>query len=271
MLKKNKAQDEHKDETWLIPYSDMLTLLLALFIVMFAMSQIDQYKMQQMKMVLEAMFSGGTSMLEGDSSVSADELQIIQDPQPEQQDQPIPLPEMNTEALVEDRKLHAYKEKLEQYFEDVGMASRVTCRVEEIGLRVSIQDIALFDSSKADLRPEALPVIENLSYILEGLDNNIQIAGHTDNRPINTKEFPSNWELSVARGLNVLKALLKNPNLAPEKFSVVGYGEYQPVAPNTTEEGMAKNRRVELIIIRDGLTTTVPDLGLNKGDWLSSK
>ena len=266
MARRKKDQDERMDESWLIPYSDILTLLLALFIVMFAMSQIDQFKLQQMKRVLEAVFGGGTSVLVGDSSVSANELQIIEEPQPEQQDQSIPLPEMNTAELVEDRKLHAYKEKLEQYCEKAGMANRVTCRVEEIGLRVSIQDIALFDSSKADLRPDVLPVIENLALILEGLENKIQITGHTDNRPINTREFPSNWELSVARALNVMKALLNNPNLAPEKFSVVGYGEYQPIAPNTSTEGMAKNRRVELIIVREGLITTLPDLRLDTAD-----
>ena len=243
-MKKNKGMkkkhEEHIDETWLIPYADMLTLLLALFIVLFAMSQVDSSKFRELKRALESAFSGGVGIISSDSNI------------PEQDDNsPNPLdPDPLNEFLLEDERLQQYKKMLDEYFQEQGLEKSVTNSITEKGLQVSIQEMALFDSGKAILHPEALDVITNISVILGDMDNYVEISGHTDNLPISTSEFPSNWELSVARSLNVMKYMLTNQKLNPARFSVVGYGEYRPIRSNETEEGRAANRRVELLILR---------------------
>lgn len=245
-----KRHDEHIDETWLIPYADMLTLLLALFIVLFAMSQVDSTKFRELKRALESAFSGGVGIVSSDSNI------------PEKDDNsPNPLdPDPLSDFLLEDEKLHQYKEMLDEYFQEQGLENFVTNIVTEKGLQVTIQEMALFDSGKALLHPEALAVIGNLSVILTEMDNYVEISGHTDNLPISTSEFPSNWELSVGRSLNVMKYMLRNQNLNPERFSVVGYGEYRPIRSNITEEGRAANRRVELLILRMFMKPTPVDV-----------
>lgn len=250
MSRKKKNHESHTDESWLIPYADILTLLLALFIVLFASSQVDQYKMQKLKMALDSIFSGGSGMMSSESEMET--IQILDEVQEENSENPsqTDLEERRDEAIAEDITLNKYKEKLDNYFQEVGLANHVTSTVQEVGLRVTIQDIALFDSGRAELRPEVLPVLKNLSVILEGLNKYVQISGHTDNLPIRTSEYPSNWELSVARAMDVMKYLLGNPKLKPELYSVVGYGEYRPVSSNDTAEGRAANRRVELLIVR---------------------
>lgn len=237
MNKKKKRHEDHMDETWLIPYADMLTLLLALFIVLFAISQVDQIKFYELKRSFESAFSGGTGILNSNSNTTDSEENSL-DPDPV------------TDFLLEEELLQGYKEMLDEYFEEQGMQNSVTNVVIEKGLQVSIQEMALFDSGKAVLRPEAFPVIDTLAVLLADMDNYVEVSGHTDNLPINTPEFPSNWELSVARSLNVMKYMLRNDNLQPERFSVVGYGEYRPIRSNNTEEGRAANRRVEVLILR---------------------
>ncbi len=237
---KKKKHEEHIDETWLLPYADMLTLLLALFIVLFSMSQVDSSKFSELKRALESAFSGGVGIINSDSDMPE-----------EDEDSPNPLnPDPYSEFLLEDEKLQQYKQMLDEYFKQQGLENSVTNIVTEKGLQVTIQEMALFDSGEALLHPEALEVISTLSVILAEMDNYVEISGHTDNLPIATPEFPSNWELSVGRSLNVMKYMLRNQNLNPERFSVVGYGEYRPIRSNETEEGRAANRRVELLILR---------------------
>jgi chemotaxis protein MotB len=108
----------------------------------------------------------------------------------------------------------------------------------------------MFDSGKADIYPEAKEVIKNIAALLVDEPNRIAIEGHTDNTPINTPEFPSNWELSTKRATNVLKYLLEELKFDPKRLTAAGYGEWHPVAPNDTPENKAKNRRVDLIVRR---------------------
>lgn len=237
-FKKNrKNKEDHMNESWLIPYADMLTLLLALFIVLFAMSQVDSTKFHELKKALESAFSGGIGILSSDSDTMETEENALD---------PDPL----VEFLLEEEVLREYKEMLDNYLRDQGMQQHVTTRITEKGLQITIQEIALFDSGKADLRPEALDIITMMAVMIAELDNFVEISGHTDNLPISTPEFPSNWELSVARSLNVMRYMLRNENLKPERFSVVGHGEYRPVSSNDTLEGRAMNRRVEVLILR---------------------
>lgn len=244
MSRRRKAKhEEHLDEAWLLPYADLLTLLLALFLVLYAMSSVDEQKFQELKETLNAMFSGGIGVMESDQGLSKmDENPYPNNPPPN--------------YIQEDQTLKEYQKKMEAFLEKEGLSQLVTTRVNELGLLITVQDLAFFDSGKANLKPESLKLLEFLGIMLEDIDNSVQIGGYTDSLPINTAQYPSNWHLSTDRALNVLQIFDQNPNLEPERFSVVGYGEYHPIASNDTAEGRQKNRRVEIVVFRK---YTLPD------------
>jgi len=237
MRKKHKKHEEHMDETWLIPYADMLTLLLALFLVLYAMSSVDEYKFQELKKALQSLFSGGVGVMVSDKGLTEmDDNPFTDTPPPN--------------YVTEERTLRQYQERMNQYFKEEGIQAQVTSTITKQGLLVTIQDVALFDSGKADIRPEARVLLLYLGFLFEEFDNEVQIGGHTDNLPIHTAQFPSNWELSAQRAVNVATYIINNTSCEPSRFSAAGHSEYKPIDTNATAAGRAKNRRVEMLILR---------------------
>lgn len=233
--RKKVHHEEHVDETWLIPYADMLTLLLALFIVMFAMSKADQEKLKSVSDEFKVIFSGQSAIFKESGSAA------------------IPSPEaaeaVDPTALEEDTMNHI-KEVLDQKSEEDGYSDKVEIVLDAEGLAISIQDAVLFNSGDDKLVSDSSPLLSEISNMLTGLDNNIKIVGHTDNLPISNERFRSNWDLSAMRAITVMNFLANSGNMNPEKFSIQGYGEYKPKFDNSTEAGRAKNRRVEILVIR---------------------
>ncbi|WLD93643.1 flagellar motor protein MotB [Alkalihalobacillus sp. AL-G] len=246
---KNK-KEEHIDESWLIPYADMLTLLLALFIVLFAVSTVDAQKFEDMANSFKSALNGGTGAMDYTSPVSVVEKSSIptaersitpEDDRPEQATQ---------KASLDQLQLAAIKKKIDAYIEDKNLSKSLRTTLTESGLIITILDNALFDSGSAHVKEEAVGLAGEISQLLvTDPPRNIIIAGHTDNIPIQNSEFQSNWELSAHRSINFMNLLLQNEKLDPKKFSQAGYGEHHPVAPNDTSEGRAKNRRVEVKIL----------------------
>jgi chemotaxis protein MotB len=153
-------------------------------------------------------------------------------------------------AATEDQ-LKKIKEKIDNYVVQNHLEKFVSTKItQKEGLVVTFSEKYMFDSGKADIYPEAKEVIKNIAALLVDEPNRIAIEGHTDNTPINTPEFPSNWELSTKRAVNVLKYLLEELKFDPKRLTAAGYGEWHPVAPNDTPENKAKNRRVDLIVRR---------------------
>lgn len=153
-------------------------------------------------------------------------------------------------AATEDQ-LKKIKEKIDNYVVQNQLEKFVSTKItQKEGLVVTFSEKYMFDSGKADIYPEAKEVIKNISALLVDEPNRISIEGHTDNTPINTPEFPSNWELSTKRATNVLKYLLEELRFDPKRLTAAGFGEWHPVAPNDTAENKAKNRRVDLIVRR---------------------
>lgn len=237
MSKRKKKHEEHIDESWLIPYADLLTLLLALFLVLYAMSSVDQHKFQELKEALNSIFSGGVGMMVSDKGLTE------MDNNPFQNNPP-------PNYVTEDRTLRQSQKQMEAYLEEQGMKGLITTRLTDLGLMITIQDMAFFDSGEATLKPESVLLIEYIGTLLENVDNSIQIGGHTDSLPIRTSQYPSNWELSTDRASNVLQVLLRNPKQDPQRFCVVGFGQYKPVDTNDTPEGRQRNRRVEIMVLR---------------------
>jgi chemotaxis protein MotB len=247
MAKKKKHDEEHIDETWLIPYADMLTLLLALFIVLFAASSVDANKFEELAKALNIAFIGGTGVLDQPSPVTTHDPSVIERPKEdddsEEEEDPI-----TTEEDIQE--LEELKKKIDQYISDNNLSLSLQTALTKEGLLITILDNALFSSGSAQVRPDAQDLAIAISNLLvTDPPRRISIGGHTDNIPINTPQFRSNWDLSVMRAVNFMKILLENDNLEPSRFSSTGYGEYSPVASNETEEGRAMNRRVEVLIL----------------------
>ena len=235
---RHKKHEEHIDESWLVPYADVLTLLLALFIVLFASSTVDQEKLERMSQVFNEVFDGGTGVMEHTSPVanpdgSVDELKAAASRYAEDQAQ-----------------LQETQERVEEMIAVNELENQFETSMTDEGLLITIRDSVLFDPGSAAIKPQYSIIADELSEIL-AFDpaRNVIITGHTDNVPMNTAEFGSNWELSVMRAVNFLKIIIDaNPGLDSKYFSVKGFGEYNPIASNDTAEGRSKNRRVEVLV-----------------------
>lgn len=237
--KKHKKHEEHIDESWLVPYADILTLLLALFIVLFASSSVDQEKLERVSEVFSEIFDGGISVMDNPSVVP--DPNAISDEVTDQVMKYVRDQEELQDTLRRIEEFIAVNE-LEEQFEVI--------KVEDGGVQIIIRDSILFDPGRADIKPEYEAIAGELSTILySDIPRRIIIRGHTDNVPMNNAQFHSNWDLSGMRATRFLDSILEsNPDLDPSYFSAIGKSEYEPIADNATPEGRAKNRRVEVLI-----------------------
>ncbi|MDQ0226863.1 flagellar motor protein MotB [Metabacillus niabensis] len=247
MAKKKKKQhhDEHMDESWLVPYADILTLLLALFIVLFAASNVDAKKFHEIAKAFNTSFSGGTGVLEFPSPTETGEMEQL-DVQEKKST------EATEEELkqLEQEKLAEIKEKVDSYIDEKKLGNQLQTTLTEDGLLITILDEIFFDSGIAEIREKDKHLAKEISELLVmNPPRNITVSGHTDNVPINNSAFDSNLDLSAKRAVNFISILIENKKLDPSVFSAEGFGEFRPVASNDTAEGREKNRRVEVLIL----------------------
>ncbi|RJX18762.1 MAG: chemotaxis protein MotB [Ammonifex sp.] len=243
MRQRKKEGKEANHERWLITYADLITLLLIFFVVLYSYSNVDAKKFAGIAMSLSQALGGGAGMVvsgQGPSVVSGTPMS----------QEPIETKINLNQDVLENIRLQKIKAQIEKYAREQGLAARVTTRIEERGVVVSIQDTALFLLGSADLTPQAREIVRKVGQILLTTDNYIRVEGHTCDLPIHTARFPSNWELSTARATSVVQELLKTANFPPQRLSASGYGEYRPVAPNNSEVNRQKNRRVDFVVLR---------------------
>jgi chemotaxis protein MotB len=214
---------------WMTTYGDMVTLLLCFFILLYSYSVIDVQKFAQIISSIQVSFLGEKGIME--QSIEPSKGEMIE----------LSLDHKFQDVLV------TYQ-TVKEYLKEEGLEQDVKIRIEDRGVVLEIEDRILFDSARADIRREAEQMLVKVAGILAKLPNKILVEGHTDNIPINTVFFPSNWELSVARAVRVVRFLSEAVNLPSERFIATGYGQYQPIASNETAEGRAKNRRVNIVI-----------------------
>jgi chemotaxis protein MotB len=243
--KKKHHHEEHLDESWLIPYADLLTLLLALFIVLFASSSVDAQKFQQMAESFSSAFNGGTGLMEYPSPLPEDQPQSLNEEDAENKDNE--NPDFDEQ---EQNELKELQEKINKYIIAKQLDTRLETTLTEEGLLITILNDVFFDSGVDEVKLNEESLVKDLSELLvSDPPRNVIISGHTDNVPISNSQFDSNWHLSVMRAVNFMKLLLDNENLDGRRFSAKGFGEYQPVDTNNTEDGRANNRRVEVLIL----------------------
>lgn len=238
-------------ERWLVTYADMITLLMVFFIILYGMSELDKKKVQNfanvMRSALNLQPGGGNQIVpigQGDG-VSAPMPEVI--PPPVIQHNGV-LPGKDGQGAGTGKD--ELKEIGEQLAVDFAKDGRFTVYLGDRGLTLSLVGSAAFDSGRANLKAEFLPLLDAIASKLKGLPNDISIEGFTDSDPINNAEFPSNWYLSTARA-NEVRDYLEMRGIQDERMIVVGYGETRPLYDNKTPEGKAKNRRVDVVVLRD--------------------
>lgn len=255
MLTNRKGSQEKKGQPdWLVTYGDMVTLCLTFFVLLYSFSTLDATKWKTVVYSLQGALGpldGGDGILEGlpqskDGGESYDNEQINQDS----------LKEF-LKYQEEMKELAQLQSVLMEYLYGEGLDTEIAVIMEQRGLVLRFQDSVLFEKSKADLLPQAIEVMREIAKILKNTDNPIRVEGHTDDLPINTAKFPSNWELSTTRATNVLRFLI-NEGLSGDRLSAVGYGEYHPIVTNDDEESRRKNRRVDILLIRESLRANEP-------------
>lgn len=274
-MSRKREPEAEKDnaERWMLTYLDLITLLMIFFVVLYSMSKVDAARFQAVAESLNKALSGGTpAKIEMATSPAGPSLFQSGTPSstttvPGNGTDPNNTSHTYLEANgendaqgnidAENLTIEGIKAKLDKFAADNGIQSKLVSSMEERGLVVSIQETLLFESGSADIDRRAHQILRNISTVLASAPNQIRVEGHTDNLPINTAQFPSNWELSVIRATHVLH-ILQGEGVAPSRLSAAGYGEYRPIASNDTAEGQNRNRRIDLIILRSKYDVTEP-------------
>lgn len=216
---------------WMATYSDMMTLLLCFFVLLFSFATLDVQKFQ----AIAQSMNGALGVLDSGTTVDMEPL-VGNFP--------------NDSPTEEDEEFKNLYEEMNEYIKQNNLNASITLRLDERGLLVRFMDNVLFDSGKADLTPKAREIINRVAEIIRQNDKNVRVEGHTDNVPINTFRFPSNWELSTTRAVNVVKYLIEESNIEAKRLSASGYADQHPVDDNNTTEGRRHNRRVDMVILK---------------------
>lgn len=250
--RKKKQQQKSGGGGWIVTFSDLMSLLLTFFILLYSMSTIDAIKFQEVSNYLQFSLSGDgrPSILDGGQQFSPDPFDDS------------PLSDIDWDPELDEILEPASLEMMEMYDKVSGHVSEMQLEADvkvmmiNSGVYVEIKDAILFSSGSSELKASGVDLLSKLEQMLNDFDNDIVVEGHTDNVPMKSKTYPSNWELSTARAVSVLRYLNESLNVDPTRLSARGYGEYSPIVPNDSEENKAKNRRVNLMILfgKDGET-----------------
>lgn len=239
--RKDPENEGSNSAGWLTTFNDLVTLLMVFFVLLFTMSTIDTKKMGDFQYALQ---SGLGILKEGKMvSISVKETQPISD-----------MSHIGTqaEAYEKEKNSHPEGEQLDQLQEFLEADLGIEVTPTRQGMRLSFEDQILFSFGKAIINTQGFSFLDKIAKAIKKVPYPVRVEGHTDNIPIQTQRFPSNWELSVARAVNVVKYFAEISSINPRRLSAVGYGESMPVVSNDTPSNRAKNRRVEILLITEG-------------------
>lgn len=241
--KKREEESSGGSPEWMTTYSDLVTLLLCFFVLLFAMSAVDAQKFNS---VMQS-FQGGTGIMPGTGTIE-------EQGQSTGGEDPLVTEEINLSEL---------KASIDEYGEEEGLSDKLITQIDERGLTIRMVDTVFFNSGSADIRPETASVLDFVTDIIireEFSDKHIKIEGHTDSDPVSGNGiYPTNWELSAARATSVLRYLVEQKGIDGTRVSSGGYGYFRPIAPNDTIENKSKNRRVDLVILRTSQVELEPN------------
>ncbi|MDT8309861.1 MAG: flagellar motor protein MotD [Methylophaga sp.] len=265
-MARRKRHEEHENhERWLVSYADFITLLFAFFVVMYAISSVNEGKYRVLSDTLESVFTSPNRSVQ---PIQVGQLSRGEGPRtaapgkPEIPSSVIELPEIPKQPQPDQEIVQSIEQINEQLSSALATLidnEDVVIKQTEDWLEVEIKSNFLFGSGEARLASDAVPVIGQIADVLAPLANPIQVEGFTDNIPINTPRFPSNWELSASRAASVVN-LMGRFGVEPSRMSAIGYGEFKPIADNDTEAGRQKNRRVVLVILGSNDSRRSPEV-----------
>ena len=245
-MSRKKKHQHVNHERWLVSYADFITLLFAFFVVLFASSQTNKKKQTELSAAMQSAFTpmgvfedhSKTPPLTNDHAAPTVTAPAAL---------PLPLPSVRVET-AEETEAHLRKLLADQVAAGHIPPGSVTMRISAEGLVISLHEAGFFPSGSAEVRAASLPLLSSLARSLP--TGPLRIEGHTDNVPIHTSQFATNWELSTARATAIAHLLLEPGAIDPANLSAAGYAEFHPIASNATEDGRAQNRRVDIILLR---------------------
>lgn len=240
--KHKQAHEEHEnDERWLLTYADMITLLMVFFVVMFSMANTDLKKFAQVAESMSEAFhvisigsKPGAAIVgqsRGSSSSSQLSVNFLESLSPRQRD------------------FVAVTSDLTAFAAQANLTGDISVNMNLEGVIISLSNGLIFESGSADLKPESLETLHKIAEILGTINNPVRIEGHTDDTPTNDPHYPTNWELSVARAVTIVRYLVDQEGIAPGRLTAAGQAEFDPVAPNDNRTNRTLNRRADIIII----------------------
>ena len=232
MSRKKKHEEHENHERWLVSYADFITLLFAFFTSLYAMSSVNEGKYRVLSDSLAVSFNSAVHT----SSSSASGASFVK---------------QGSRNITSDfRSVFSSKyDKIRDALKELEKNSKLSFVVDENMLTIRISESVLFTPGNDQLIDEAHPVLDEVIAILKELPNSVRIEGHTDNIPINTERFPSNWDLSSARSIAILKYFINEHGFEPSRLSALGYGEFRAIETNDTPSGRLKNRRVDIMVL----------------------
>ena len=249
MAKKKKAPEGGGGAGWLVTYGDLMTLLLCFFVLLYAMSNVDEEKFKAFSESLKEALLGNPGSTIFDNLATPEEG-LTGDPVQQEAvvEGEMDLEEEFVENVWTGEAAEEAYESLNEYFEEQGLSSEVKLELVDEGLLLDVKETVLFDMGEATIKSESLKVLNKLGTFFEKFDQEIRVVGHTDNVPITTEKYPSNWELAAARSCAIVR-YYTNKNFDSKQMMCLSHGESQPIASNKTEEGRAQNRRVNFLIV----------------------
>jgi len=257
-MRRRQRHEEHVNhERWAIPYGDLITLLLAFFVVMYAMSAVNEGKYRVLSQSIVEAFHGSSRVIAPSNlapNAPASAAPVV-DPAANGHGSaltPISLPGSAAQPAPtrEQQNLSAIQRSVEEALKPLIDRKLVVIRRTPDWLEIEIRTDILFSSGVARIAPQAQSVLENIAGILAPFPNALRVEGYTDDKPISTPQFPSNWELSAARAASVAR-LFSDHGVAAQRLGIIGWGEVRPIADNSTEEGRNRNRRVMVVVLSD--------------------
>ncbi len=256
MARRKKIVEEPENhERWLVSYADFITLLFAFFVVMYSVSSVNEGKYRVLSDSLDNAFSEPVRVIEPiqigeiERTINPIESLIVNS------DRGLDVDSDGTkglEAEIESNKLEGISQNLEELLSPFIEKELIEVKKHDLWVEVEMKSNLLFESGRAEVTESALPLLQKVAEKLREIPNEIKVEGFTDNIPIDTLEFPSNWELSAARAASIVHQFTQM-RVSPSKMAAIGYGEYRPIADNRFEEGRNKNRRVVLVIMANSI------------------
>ncbi|MCL1817102.1 MAG: OmpA family protein [Clostridiales bacterium] len=250
----------HVDESWLIPYADVLTLLLALFIVLFCSSSLDLEKYENIMKAFASEFNTPQNVIDagiGGGDFLPDDMENLLTLDHQEQNDPAQEEvEVEPDRFGEDTQIGRLNISLSDYIDDNGLGEEMQVKIVGDSLLITLTSDIWFSSGSATISASQRETAIKMSEMIatnQSMEEplHIVITGHTDNVPMHTAQFPSNWYLSAIRAINFMEVMLDDPRMDPRMFSARGYGEYEPIDDNNTIDGKKRNRRVEVLISID--------------------